>query len=428
MVSELIADLEKRRNEGRCRAAAGVPTRHRPLRRRRPRPPLVRGRLCPPTAPRQPHPAGGRRLAPAADPAPRQRRASRRRRTRQRCLPPAEAAPAAASRRPPPMPLPEPPTDLAYVIVNEAGASVYSASPVGREEFPDYDATLRGTISIGRRLQDPLSELVKIDPQNIGVGLYQHDVNPEHLKESLEARRRVVRQPCRRRPEHGQRAAAAPRLRPEPAGGPRAGRVPQAARPVPQPRTVDAGARHRRRRATSRRPASSRFAGGDDPLDQHLDSSRKLSGGPPAARRTGLRPRSARTIATRIDELREKLKALVSGGSGSASASRRADGPRHPRSAGPARPRPARGPAAADLQEGHPQARRPAAGHGAEGHGAERRRFRRLRGHRPEGQRPGPHQPDGQPLHQEPLRRGGGRRRGDGLGADGGSGATIACR
>ena len=95
----------------------------------------------------------------------------------------AQAAPAparAASGR-------RPPAELAYVIVNEAGASVYSASPVGREEFPDFDATLRGTISIGRRLQDPLSELVKIDPQNIGVGLYQHDVNPKQLKESLEA-------------------------------------------------------------------------------------------------------------------------------------------------------------------------------------------------------------------------------------------------
>src|SRR5262249_23688744 len=64
---------------------------------------------------------------------------------------------------------------IAYVIVNEAGASVYSTSPLGREEFPEYDATLRGAISIGRRLQDPLSELVKIDPASIGVGLYQHD-------------------------------------------------------------------------------------------------------------------------------------------------------------------------------------------------------------------------------------------------------------
>jgi uncharacterized protein len=76
--------------------------------------------------------------------------------------------------------------ELSYVIVNEAGASVYSVSPVGREEFPNYDATTRSAISIGRRLQDPLSELVKIDPQSIGVGLYQHDMGKKELKESLE--------------------------------------------------------------------------------------------------------------------------------------------------------------------------------------------------------------------------------------------------
>ncbi|MEX0977891.1 MAG: Tex family protein, partial [Pirellulales bacterium] len=76
---------------------------------------------------------------------------------------------------------------VAYVIVNEAGASVYSTSPLGREEFPDYDATLRGAISIGRRLQDPLSELVKIDPASIGVGMYQHDVKAKHLRTSLDA-------------------------------------------------------------------------------------------------------------------------------------------------------------------------------------------------------------------------------------------------
>src|SRR5262249_22477750 len=98
--------------------------------------------------------------------------------------PPAPVEPVAIETAPP---LPPPPADLAYVIVNEAGASVYSASAVGREEFPGFDATLRGTISIGRRLQDPLSELVKIDPQNIGVGLYQHDVSPRQLKESLDA-------------------------------------------------------------------------------------------------------------------------------------------------------------------------------------------------------------------------------------------------
>ncbi len=77
-------------------------------------------------------------------------------------------------------------SDLRYVIVNEAGASIYSASDAAREEFPDYDATTRGTISIGRRLQDPLSELVKIEPQHIGVGMYQHDVSTKSLNESLD--------------------------------------------------------------------------------------------------------------------------------------------------------------------------------------------------------------------------------------------------
>lgn len=72
------------------------------------------------------------------------------------------------------------------VMVNESGASVYSASDVARREFPDYDVTVRGAVSIGRRLMDPLSELVKIDPKSIGVGQYQHDVNQTMLQESLE--------------------------------------------------------------------------------------------------------------------------------------------------------------------------------------------------------------------------------------------------
>ncbi len=72
------------------------------------------------------------------------------------------------------------------VMVNENGASVYSASEVAREEFPDEDVTVRGSVSIGRRLMDPLSELIKIDPKSIGVGQYQHDVNQKKLQESLE--------------------------------------------------------------------------------------------------------------------------------------------------------------------------------------------------------------------------------------------------
>ncbi len=77
--------------------------------------------------------------------------------------------------------------ELSYVIISEAGASVYSVSPLAKEEFANLDATLRSAASIGRRLQDPLSELVKIDPQSLGVGLYQHDMGRKELKESLEA-------------------------------------------------------------------------------------------------------------------------------------------------------------------------------------------------------------------------------------------------
>ena len=73
-----------------------------------------------------------------------------------------------------------------YTVVDEDGASVYSASDIAREEFPELDLTIRGAISIGRRLQDPLAELVKIDPKSIGVGLYQHDVNQKKLSEMLD--------------------------------------------------------------------------------------------------------------------------------------------------------------------------------------------------------------------------------------------------
>jgi uncharacterized protein len=72
------------------------------------------------------------------------------------------------------------------VVVSEQGASIYSASDIAREEFPNKDLTVRGAVSIGRRLMDPLAELVKIDPKSIGVGQYQHDVDQKYLKESLD--------------------------------------------------------------------------------------------------------------------------------------------------------------------------------------------------------------------------------------------------
>jgi protein Tex len=74
---------------------------------------------------------------------------------------------------------------VVYCMVNEAGASVYSASELGAREFPDYDVSLRSAVSIARRLQDPLAELVKIDPRSIGVGQYQHDMNQKKLEGSL---------------------------------------------------------------------------------------------------------------------------------------------------------------------------------------------------------------------------------------------------
>ncbi|WP_297281209.1 Tex-like N-terminal domain-containing protein [uncultured Anaerococcus sp.] len=75
--------------------------------------------------------------------------------------------------------------DIAYAVVNEAGASVYSASVLGEEEFPDLDVTIRGAISMARRLQDPMAELVKIEPKHIGIGQYQHDLNEKKLDEEL---------------------------------------------------------------------------------------------------------------------------------------------------------------------------------------------------------------------------------------------------
>ena len=76
--------------------------------------------------------------------------------------------------------------DIQVFVVNEAGASIYSASKIARDEFPDYDVTVRGAVSIGRRLTDPLAELVKIDPKSIGVGQYQHDVDQQKLQNALD--------------------------------------------------------------------------------------------------------------------------------------------------------------------------------------------------------------------------------------------------
>ena len=88
------------------------------------------------------------------------------------------------------------------VTVSESGASIYSASDIARQEFPDLDLTVRGAISIARRLQDPLSELVKVDPKSIGVGQYQHDVDQRQLTAVPGRRGGELREPRGRRSEH----------------------------------------------------------------------------------------------------------------------------------------------------------------------------------------------------------------------------------
>ncbi len=110
----------------------------------------------------------------------------------------------------------QPPTK---VMVSESGASIYSASELAAHEYPDLDVTVRGAISIAHRLQDPLAELVKIDPKSIGVGQYQHDVNQTLLRRGLEREVRVVRQLGGRRREHGQQFAVGARGRDRPQAG-----------------------------------------------------------------------------------------------------------------------------------------------------------------------------------------------------------------
>ena len=88
--------------------------------------------------------------------------------------------------------------NISYMVVSEAGASVYSASKLAAEEFPQFDVSLRSAVSIARRLQDPLAELVKIDPKAIGVGQYQHDMPKKELDNALGRRGGGLRQCCRR--------------------------------------------------------------------------------------------------------------------------------------------------------------------------------------------------------------------------------------
>jgi uncharacterized protein len=322
VVSELIADIERRRTEGTHSASAQIPATHTVAAEGT----VVSGgaSTASPTAtdsvpstqypvPSQPSVDAPGALdgsvsipAEVSGPSPPTPEPSQ---VVDSTIPSPPPAPAPTPPPAPAVPLPEPPTDLAYVIVNEAGASVYSASAVGREEFPDYDATTRGTISIGRRLQDPLSELVKIDPQNVGVGLYQHDVNARQLKDSLEA----VVESCVNQVGIDLNTASVPLLRHV------SGLNQLVAREVVEYRKQNGPFRSREQLVQVSGVGPARYVqaagflkipGGDEPLDITWIHPENY----PAARQVlndlGYEP-AVLTDRSRIDELREKLRGVA---------------------------------------------------------------------------------------------------------------------
>ena len=249
--------------------------------------------------------------------------------------------------------------ELAYVIANEAGAADYSDSPVAREEFPNADRMTRGTIAIGRRLQDPLAELVKIDPQHVGVGLYQHDVKPKHLKESIDE----VIESCVN--EVGVDVNTRRRAAPAHVSGlnpPWPGRSSSTAGPTarsargPAPPGAELGDARFTQAA-----AFLKVRDGDDPLDASWVHPESYAAGPPAAGRGRVhRRRPARP--GEAGGSRRSWPRLNAGRRGRADGRPRADGPgRYRRPVRPV-PRPAREPAAAGLQEGHAEARGPEPG------------------------------------------------------------------
>ena len=290
---------------------------------------------------------------------------------------------------------------VAYVVVNEAGASVYSTSPLGREEFPEYDATLRGAISIGRRIQDPLSELVKIDPASIGVGMYQHDVKAKHLRTSLDA----VVESCVNFVGVDLNTASPALLRYV------SGLNQLTARRVYDYRTQHGPFRNREQlkevpgfgeSAFVQSAGFLKIGGGDNPLDATWIHPESYS----------LACQLLETMDRTVTDLADKDIAAQIAERAAAPRAARIDGPvgcrrnaaeRHSGPTGAVRASTRARSSAADLQEGGHQARRLEPRHGTGRHGAQRGRFRRLCRHRAARYGPGAHQPIGQPVCARPA-------------------------
>ena len=298
--------------------------------------------------------------------------------------------------------------DLTKVMVSEAGASVYSASAYASQELPGMDVSLRGAVSIARRLQDPLAELVKIEPRSIGVGQYQHDLSEIKLSRSLDA----VVEDCVNGVGVDVNTASAPLLT----------RVSGIGAGLAENIVLhrDTHGPFRTRRALKEVPRLGpkafeqcagflRIPGGDDPLDASAVHPESY----PVVRRilastgTDLRfaDRQERAAAgPQADGLRRRDL-------------RPADRHRHHRRAGEAGARPTAGVPDRDLRRGRREDRRPDAGHAAGGCGHQRRRVRRVRRRRRTPGRSGARVGDVEHLRQGPAGRGQVRRRGPGQGA-----------
>ncbi len=301
-----------------------------------------------------------------------------------------------------------PELNMTKVVVSEAGASVYSASAYASGELPDLDVSLRGAVSIARRLQDPLAELVKIDPKSIGVGQYQHDVTGTKLERSLDA---VVEDAVNAvgvdvntasRPLLARVSGVTDSL----AGRDR--RAPRRQRRVRHPRRAADGAAARPEgvRAVRRLPAHPRRR---RPARCLRRPPRGLPGGPPHPGRD--QDRRGHADRQRVGAARTQPGRVHRRGV------RAAHRQRHPQGAGEAGPRPAPRVPDRDLRRGRAHPRRPGARHGPRGRGHQRGRLRRVRRHRRAPGRPGARLGVVRHVRRRPARGRQARRRGQGQGA-----------
>ena len=286
---------------------------------------------------------------------------------------------------------------MSKIVVSEAGASVYSASAYASEELPDLDVTLRGAVSIARRLQDPLAELVKIDPKSIGVGQYQHDLSEHKLSRSLDA----VVEDCVNAVGVDANTASAPLLARVSGIGPSLAQnivlAPRRQRPVPLAQGVEGcaapgaeGVRAMRRllahsaaaRIRSTRPACTR-----KPI--------RWCGGSSQAAKTDIKSLIGNTAALRALSPKNFVDDTL----------RLADRDRHPARIGKARPRSAPGLQGRGVHGGRRKTQRPQARHGAGRRSDQCRGVRRLRRHRRAPGRPCARLGDVEDLRQGSPRR-----------------------